>query len=206
MLSGIEDDTIREFANANLDNADVDVILELCNYESEVLAEFITKSEVLFDRMGPESITPQGIIKLAQVMLKIDDSDSVLDGCSGLRNFLVESICNNSNAEYTGIELNHEQAMLSKIRFEVMGKSVTFIENDLLSYVINGHKFTKIFSNYPFGIKARFLDNSAFWNETCEKIPALSKSSNSDWLFNYRLTNLLADGGKSVAIMAMGGL
>ncbi len=205
-ISYIEDLTISDFINENLDVIDEEIILELCKYDEEVLVEFITKSEVPFDRMAPDSITPYGVIKLAQAILKINDNDAVLDACSGVGNFLVESICSNMNAKYTGIELNHLQAIISKIRFEILGNKVKIIENDFFSSTIDAQKYTKIFSNYPFGIKSKFVDNSTFLEVVNEEVPALIKSSNSDWLFNYRITKLLAEGGKAVAIMAMGGL
>ncbi len=205
-ISYIGDLTISDFINENLDVIDEEIILELCKYDEEVLVEFITKSEVPFDRMAPDSITPYGVIKLAQAILKINDNDVVLDACSGVGNFLVESICSNMNAKYTGIELNHLQAIISKIRFEILGNKVKMIENDLFSAAVDVQKYTKIFSNYPFGIKAKFVDNSAFLEVVNEEVPALIKSSNSDWLFNYRITKLLAEGGKAVAVMAMGGL
>ncbi len=202
----IEDEQIRQFALSKLEIADINTISELCKYELSVLVAFIVKSEVPLDRMGPETITPQGIIKLALALLQVNDSDLVLDACSGFGNFLVESMETTPYAKYTGIEVNHELAMISKIRFEVLGISTELLEADLLSSEFDDHKFSKIFSNYPFGTQAKLISDSSFCRRAYSVVPALAKASNSDWLFNYRIVNLLKDGGRAVAIMAMGGL
>ncbi len=206
VASVIEDAQIRQFLLSNLENADITAALELCKYEADILGEFIIKSEIPFDRMGPESITPQGIIKLALTMLKIDGNDTVLDACSGLGNFLVESMSRTPCAKHSGIEFNHDLAMISRIRFAVMGIPVEIIEADMFSPEINRYKFSKIFSNYPFGVKAKLLGGTEYWSNACTEVPALAKSSNSDWLFNHRIIKMLEDGGRAVAIMAMGGL
>ena len=202
----IEDDGIRQFVLSRLENVNLSAVAEMCKYESDVLADYIVNAEVPFDRMGPETITPQGIIKLALALMEVRGDDSVLDACSGFGNFLVESKKNNPCVQHTGIEENVELAMISRIRFEVLGNPTKVIERDLFSSEIDGCKFSKIFSNYPFGIKVKQVEDSEFWMSASADIPALTKMSNSDWLFNYRIVKLLEENGKAVAIMAMGGL
>ena len=70
-----------------------------------------------------------------------------------------------------------------------------------------GKQFNKGFSNYPFGMRIRTVSEDVGIIERINKpCPELSKGTSADWIFNYRLCEMLVPIGIGVAVMSLGGL
>ena len=78
---------------------------------------------------------------------------------------------------------------------------------DVFQFAENANypKADKIFSNYPFGMMLRNSNaGSAYMQRLAQAYPEFSKKTSSDWVFNALICDLLAEGGKAVAVMTTG--
>ena len=207
LCSVIQNQQIRGFIYEMLNGVEKSRIEGLFNYSEEALTEYIvTTEDKSFDR-GQEYLTPKCINQLAIEILGIEKGDTVVDNCMGIGSFIAEASKVQPDASYCGVEINHSVAAIAEMRLSLVKSDCHVVTGNALEDNFCGKQFNKGFSNYPFGMRIRtvFEDIGIIEriNKTC---PELSKGTSADWIFNYRLCEMLVPNGIGVAVMSLGGL
>ena len=119
--------------------------------------------------------------------------------CCGYGSFIVRAFINESNASYTGVELNISAKAVAEMRSDILGSDITILTNDVMTYEAES-KFDKIFSDPPYGVTTFNVENASnrplqFLNQA---IPGLPRRYSSNWLFATAVLNNLAENGKTV--------
>jgi predicted RNA methylase len=169
-------------------------------YEAKTLSSYILNAEMRSDPRRGCYATPPSVAALALELLKIDDNDSVADFGAGNGNFLVSACIDNSKATYFGIEIKKEMAATAAIRAELLGSATTIEHGNMFSLYEDKRSFSKIFSNYPFGLKD--AKESEPFIEYLKYSPPKYRST--DWIYNLLLVESLSNNGKAIAIMTNG--
>lgn len=152
--------------------------------------------------------TPESIMKLANEILSISENDTVGDICSGNGNYIVNTAIEQPKASYYGVELNRHYCSIARAKAEFIPSDIEIELKDAFYLMLeeNERSFTKIFSNYPFGLRLKNLNNANLIIEKLlEEYEGASKGTSSDWLFNALIMKLLGIKGKAVALMTNGG-
>lgn len=207
LCSVIQNQQIRGFIYEMLNGVEKSRIEGLFNYSEEALTEYIvTTEDKSFDR-GQEYLTPKCINQLAIEILGIEKGDTVVDNCMGIGSFIAEASKVQPDASYCGVEINHSVAAIAEMRLSLVKSDCQVITGNALEDNFCGKQFNKGFSNYPFGMRIRTVSEDIGIidriNKTC---PELSKGTSADWIFNYRLCEMLVPNGIGVAVMSLGGL
>lgn len=205
--SVIQNQQIRSFIYEMLNGVEKSRIEGLFNYSEEALTEYIvTTEDKSFDR-GQEYLTPKCINQLAIEILGIAKGDTVVDNCMGIGSFIAEASKVQPDATYCGVEINHSVAAIAEMRLSLVKSDCQVVTGNALEDNFCGKQFNKGFSNYPFGMRIRTVSEDIGIidriNKTC---PELSKGTSADWIFNYRLCEMLVPNGIGVAVMSLGGL
>lgn len=207
LCSVIQNQQIRGFIYEMLNGVEKSRIEGLFNYSEEALTEYIvTTEDKSFDR-GQEYLTPKCINQLAIEILGIEKGDTVVDNCMGIGSFIAEASKMQPDASYCGVEINHSVAAIAEMRLSLVKSDCHVVTGNALEDNFCGKQFNKGFSNYPFGMRIRTVSEDIGIieriNKTC---PELSKGTSADWIFNYRLCEMLVPNGIGVAVMSLGGL
>ena len=207
LCSVIQNQQIRGFIYEMLNGVEKSRIEGLFNYSEEALTEYIvTTEDKSFDR-GQEYLTPKCINQLAIEILGIEEGDTVVDNCMGIGSFIAEASKVQPDASYCGVEINHSVAAIAEMRLSLVKSDCHVVTGNALEDNFCGKQFNKGFSNYPFGMRIRTVSEDIGIidriNKTC---PELSKGTSADWIFNYRLCEMLVPDGIGVAVMSLGGL
>ncbi|MDD3052696.1 MAG: N-6 DNA methylase, partial [Candidatus Cloacimonetes bacterium] len=131
----------------------------------------------------------------------------VADICSGSGTFLINASLNVPDATYRGVEINTEMCSVSRAKTEYVSGNIEIEQKDAFFLLKENpvENYSKIFSNYPFGLRMKNLNEAShIIEEMMIKYPGASKATSSDWLFNVLLMNLLSKNGKAVSIMTNG--
>lgn len=172
--------------------------------EEFALAALLSEHE---DEMKLAMTTPHTILTLVQHLLDVQPDEYVGDLCCGSGSSFVSFAMNQPDAHYFGYEINEERGGIARIRAELLGSNVQVQLGDVFQLADdkNTPRFDKIFSNYPFGMRLRYLgEGSNYMERLAEQYPGLSKATSSDWIFNALLCDLLAENGKAIGIMTNG--
>ena len=174
-------------------------------YNNIIIKEFLLFPHAIDNIAHGENSTPQSLVSLATKLLNINDDDTVIDFGSGIGTFLLDAYSENSNATYTGVEINTDSIAISKIRIQLLEADIEVEQYDMFSFMDDGRKYSKVFSNYPFGMRLRNLRQSAdFYERISKELPELTKATSSDWIFNSLLVSSIAEDGKAIGIMTNG--
>jgi len=147
--------------------------------------------------------TPKSLINLASEILQINDNDLVADLGTGCGSFIIESYKENATAEYYGVEIEANMAVVSAIRAQLLGTNITIEQKNMYEIWDHNRKFTKVFSNYPFNV--RDLMQSGGFNEmSIDRFHMALKNNTSDWAFNLLMTDSITEKGKAIGIMTRG--
>jgi type I restriction enzyme M protein len=199
ILTGVRNNALIQYSIANTVADCWDALRAIYGlYDTGTIADFILNADLsVGSRRYP--VTPGSIIALALEILNIGGGDAVADFGTGYGGFLVSAFKENSGADYYGIEIQNELAAIAAIRAELLGRNVAVEQGNMFSPK-EKRQFSKIFANYPFGIRnvnesADFLDHLGY------KLP---KGRSSDWVFNLLLLESLRAGGKAAGIMTCG--
>lgn len=207
LCSVIENQSIRSFIYEMMNGVDKSIIDRISKYDENVLEQYITTSEGMYFDRWQENTTPNSICCLVNKLLDIQSGDNVIDNCMGLGSFILTASEEEPDASYYGVELNSSTAAVAEIRLSFLNGNCHVVTGNALEDNFGGKKFDKGFSNYPFGMRIRVASECEGLieriNKTC---PELSRGTSADWIFNYRLCEMLADGGIGVTIMSLGGL
>lgn len=175
-----------------------------CTAEGLELVALLPEYE---DEMKLTMATPQTILTLVQHLLDVQPGEYVGDLCCGSGSGLVSFAMSQPNAHYFGYEINEDRGRIARVRADLLGSNVQVKIDDVFRLADDKStpKFDKIFSNYPFGMRLRYLgDGSNYMERLAERYPGLSKATSSDWIFNALLCELLAENGKAIGIMTNG--
>ena len=151
--------------------------------------------------------TPKSIIKLANAILNIKDDDFVADYGCAYGKFLIDAALKSPDTSFVGYEIQKRNALISRIRAEILGANMKIECKDLFSAFENDElpRFSKIFANYPFGLRMKNL----FWDSKTVELmskecPRFSNATSLDWAFNFIVCKSLSRDGKAIAIMTNG--
>ena len=148
--------------------------------------------------------TPDSICKLVLKCLDIKTGETVADlGCCN-GNFIFTGACMYPDANFTGYELNLDHYVISKIRATFF-KNVKIVLQDIFTLPETKIHFDKVFSNFPLDIY-KISINHDFKDDIYAKFPEISKSTSSNWYFNYLLHKVTKSTGKAVGIMSSGSI
>ncbi len=179
-------------------------IYETFDYDDKSATEFIENTSNEFSNfIMPENTTPKCLISLCKELLNIDKDDDVLDFCSGDGNFLYTIAKNCKCKSLSGVEINTHAVAISKIKAYLTDSNYNVRQNDV--FLVDNEKYSKIFSNYPFGMQIRYIHSAK------ELVKSLKEGSygnliSADWAFNYKICKLLTENGKAVVITTNGTL
>lgn len=180
------------------------------NYTAEVflLAAYIALGYVTKDN---ECTTPDCLAELGARILDIKSGDAVADICSGMGTFLFTALQKEPDASFFGFDVNSLCYLIASLKNTLLGNKVSLSLLNAFDLVLdparNGMKFTKVFSNYPFGLGLRYLgDGKSLPEKLKARYPWLTNSTSSDWAFNSLICDMLEEGGKAVALMTNGSL
>lgn len=179
------------------------------------IAGFYTEEELALAAVISDSVsgykyqtaTPQSILNLTQSILHIQEREQVVDLCCGTGSFLMGESINQPQAAYFGCDINYQSTMIAKMCADLLNEEISIECCDVFQFAENANypKADKIFSNYPFGVTLRNMDEaSAYMQRLAQAYPEFSKKTSSDWVFNALICDLLAEGGKAVAVMTTG--
>lgn len=183
-------------------NGKWDIVLRLkAEYPAQQFFAFLLlENDVFFYRgFRGYNTSALSIASLANKILNVQPNETVADFCCGYGTFIVRTFLEEPQATYTGIELNSDIKPVAGMRSDIIGSGITILSDDVMTYETE-HKFDKIFSDPPFGLKTFSVENASnkplqFLNQA---IPGLTKRYSSNWLFATAVMNNLADNGKAV--------
>ena len=168
---------------------------------------------VVLDNAADEFSTPESLIKLASKLLNISPFDRVIDIGCGTGTFLSSIAMSMPTATFYGCELELVASEIARIRAEVIAEDyprISFTIDSFDAFVLglerNDFTFTKVFSNYPFGMMASSGSGAGYLEYITGKAPEIRRVRSADWLYNYLAIEMLADDGKAVVVMPDGGL
>lgn len=173
--------------------------------EKRQLEAILLYSDELRNEFG-ESTTPIYISDLALKMMEVSSNDIILDLGSGLGGFLVEAAEKTECKKMYGVEINTSNVILSSIKSLVLDKDVSIIQGNIISQEFNHLQATKVFSNFPFGLKIKSVEQQIANHPQLKKLFKNAKRTiTSDWLFVMAAYEAMAESGKAVCVMANNG-
>lgn len=172
-------------------------------YSEEELINFILFASTCMDYGHMNEETPDSLSELVIKLLDIKSEDHVADFGCARGTFIIKSFLNNY-ATYFGNEINTSSKAIAKIRASLLDGQIEIKQEDMFK-MSEGTKFDKIFSNYPFGMRIKDLNEGfEYLNQLSSVIPNIAKATSSDWIFNSLLLKSLKENGKAIGIMTNG--
>ena len=206
ILGLISDEQIRLFVKQSLTGDDMQAVFSLLQFSKKDLKTFLLHAEEYWGSKEDVNSTPACICRLVGKILNIQPQEKVLDNCSGLGAFLIQSYENQPSAEYFGVELNRDVVAMSKIKTSLTEGQFNIVEGNGLNKNFQDSSFDKIFAHYPFGLRLRSVRAEELTQDLFEKYSELTNSISSDWIFNFRLCQMLSENGTGVAVTTLGSL
>jgi len=158
-----------------------------------------------------QNTTPESIIELAIAVMEIQTGFLVADIGCGSGAFLLDAVTSQPSAHYIGYEISTEEKAIAAIRASLTGKNINIhqcdafiLADETAADYLPTRRFDRVFSNYPFGMRLRNLNNGTGVQKLIDKYPSLSKATSADWLFNALLCELITPSGKAIGIMTNG--
>lgn len=180
------------------------IVSNLSKFTSFELLAFILFYNPSTGIKGPSMSTPDDLLDLTLSTLNIEDTDEVLELCSGKGNFIIEATAKGCLSKYTGVELNLTEITIAKLRTSVIRENYEYILHDALEFRL-GRKANKIFANYPFMMRSPAIIEYKKQLEKSIDLPKdIIRRASSDWLFNLAIMEQLDVNGKAVVIMTNG--
>lgn len=154
-------------------------------------------------------ITPEGICLLAEGILDVKAGDKVADLGCGTGTVALDIKKKHPEAKVYAVDIMIKEIAMAKMHNSLLNENITFEARDMFQLASDERmrkSFDKIFSNYPFRVDTRNLNQEdGYLDGLKERIPAMSKATSSDWIFNALMLDLISENGKAVGIMTNGG-
>lgn len=154
-------------------------------------------------------ITPEGICLLAEAILDVKAGDKVADLGCGTGSVALDIKKKHPEANVYAVDIMKNEIAMAKMYNALSNEKITLEARDMFQLASDEKmrkSFDKIFSNYPFGVSTRNLNQEdGYLDGLKERIPAMSKATSSDWIFNALMLDLISEDGKAVGIMTNGG-
>ena len=197
---------VKNFLFELIDEYTIRAVEFALQFDNVILLEFIlhAEDEQASKNSGMYS-TPDSITTLALEILDIGSDDVVIDSCSGVGTFLTAACEQQPNAKYMGVEISSWACGLAALRASVLSGYIQVEQGNVFDYQFN-EKADKAFSDFPIGLRVKSLEGTDIYEKYKMEMPVLAKGTSADWLFNYRLTELIKPNGRAVSIMSLGGL
>ena len=158
--------------------------------------------------------TVRGVSQLALKLLDVQENDIILNQCSGINNFLIESYLSSKAANFYGVEIDTEAVCIAKARCSVLNDTdsvlcgnfkIKNIQGNALSQEFSGLNANKVFSDGPFML--RFWERDVWNNRVLRNQYADAKRTiTSDWIFASAAHINQKKPGRTVVLMSNNGL
>lgn len=175
-------------------------------YSSEVFA-----LAAMLPSQSDKNTTPESVSELVSAIMGIQPGDSVADIGCGSGAFLMAAASVQPSANFYGYEINTSEYSNAIIRSQLSSGEIHIQQCDAFALASNDgsnllpeHGFSRVFSNYPFGMRVKYLNKNAGLQALLEQYPDLLKATSADWAFNALLLHLLAPAGKAIGISTNG--
>ncbi len=151
---------------------------------------------------------PEGVLSLVESLLDVQDGESFCDlFCEdGRLTSSVREYCPDS--EIYGVDVNPNAIAIAKIMSDYSGHHIHYQCGEIFALAdesLIGGSFDKVFANYPFGLKRTNQRAMAqYWEREKTRIPSISRSTSSDWIYNLFMLRQIKETGMAVGIMTNG--
>lgn len=204
-----DDPIVREAIDGAVANVDADRFLAMVNKVSlNDLHTYLLAGPVTNSSMSGESSTPSGIAALVLSILDVQEGDKVVDFGSGVGGFLEHAAKAAAGARLAGVELNRDHVAAARMRAKVSCSGVVYEYGDMFEYyedAIAGSKADKAFSNYPWGMRTKYLEGrSEYLEKVLKGMSEYGRPTSADWVFNRLLVDSITEDGLAVGIMTNG--
>ncbi|MRX80796.1 N-6 DNA methylase [Enorma shizhengliae] len=204
-----DDQLIRDSLDDVAPKVDVDRLYAMAEKVStEDLLGYLLAGPVADSPMSGECSTPDSIASLVCGILDVQDGDLVVDFGSGVGTFLERTAKTSGGSRLIGVELNVGNVAAARIRAKVSGSGATYELDDMFDYferALTNEKADKVFSNYPWGMRAKHLEGrSEYLEKVLKGMSEYGRPTSADWVFNRLLIDSINKDGIAVGIMTNG--
>ena len=153
--------------------------------------------------------TPREVTSLVLRLMHIEDGMSVADIGCGRGRFLQDAHQENASCEYVGYEIETYATAAARIVSKLdddNNPSFEVVQTNAFTLVFDeGHPtYDRVFSNYPIAAGIGTAGARQFAEHMCDKYPWLRNNGMADWAYNALALEMMAPGGKAIAIMSKG--
>lgn len=203
------DQLILKTLDENTSDIGVEQLLAMTEKISmEGLLAYLFSGPAVESPMSRECSTPDGIATLVCEILNVHDGDLVVDFGSGVGSFLERAAKTDRETRLVGVELNRSLVAAARIRSRVCGSGIAYEWEDMFEYFehsLADEKADKVFSNYPWGMRAKHLDGKSEYLEiVLKEMSEYSRLTSANWVFNRLLVDSINEDGTAVGIMTNG--
>jgi len=151
---------------------------------------------------------PEGVSSLVETLLDVQDRESFTDlFCEdGRLTTSIRSYCPSS--DIYGYDANVNAIALSKIMTELHNDHIHYHRGDIFALLESSEIHSpvdKVFARYPLGIrKIGHGPMTEYWERVKNRIPTVSRSTSSDWIYNLFMLGLISEKGQAIGIMTNG--
>lgn len=203
------DQLIRDSLDDVASKVDLERFLAMTERVStEDLLAYLLAGPVANSPMSGECSTPDGVTSLVCGILDVQAGDLVVDLGSGVGSFLERVARTSGGSRLVGVELNVDNVAAARIRAKVSGSGATYELGDMFDYferALTGEKADMVFSNYPWGMRAKHLEGrSEYLEKVLKGMSEYGRPTSADWVFNRLLIDSINEDGIAVGIMTNG--
>ncbi len=185
-----------------------EIVRAVGEFDPEAVEAYLAHGPFPTTAFYGENVTPDGLAELALAILDVEPGDTVVDLGSGTGTFLELAASAQPQCHLTGVDASMRAVGIAKMRSSASGSAVEYAREDMFDYFaqeLASHKADKVFSNYPFGMRAKFLeDKIPHLDGTLLTKAKFSRPLSGDWIFNSLLVDSIEPTGTAVGIMSNG--
>lgn len=203
------DQLIRDSLDDVASKVDLERFLAMTERVStEDLLAYLLAGPVANSPMSGECSTPDGVTSLVCGILDVQVGDLVVDFGSGVGSFLERVARTSGGSRLVGVEFNVDNVAAARIRAKVSGSGATYELGDMFDYferALTREKADMVFSNYPWGMRAKHLEGrSEYLEKVLKGMSEYGRPTSADWVFNRLLIDSINEDGIAVGIMTNG--
>jgi type I restriction enzyme M protein len=150
--------------------------------------------------------TPEGISKLAILLLSLKKDDVILDMGSGVGSFLIQAAQASNSDNLFGVEINTNSVIIANLRRFITGLPIKVIQGNIISQDYSHLSANKVFSNCPLGMRLPMLEKYLDQNTKLKKyFKEARRTVSGDWIFGMAAYLNMHKPGKTVLLMSNAG-